>query len=204
MNAIMENIKRRRSKRYFIDRSISEDKIKEILEAGRHAPSALNKQPWKFIIITNKHTIKVLSSLVKEAYSKITKFLPVLKIVKPMLRDPQVVAAVKKTLLSDEDTVFYNAPLLAIIVANKGEHYAAKDCAIAAQNMMLYAHSIGIQSCYIGRAEILMMSKQAKEMIMLPPNHAIQSAIVFGYTPAGENGISIPQRKTDNIINWMR
>ena len=204
MNQIMANIKSRRSRRDFLDRSIPEEIIKEIIEAGRYAPSALNKQPWKFIVITNKDCIKKLSSIVKEITSRIAKYLPILKLFKSALKDPQVAGAIKKTISSDTDTVFYNAPLLILIVSDKREPYAGKDCALASQNMMLYANSLGISSCYIGRAEILEMSKAAKDIIGLPPRHKIQSAIVFGYASQSERDLIGPKRRSDNIINWVR
>jgi nitroreductase len=200
----MINIKSRRSKRCFLERSIPDEIIKEIIEAGCYAPSALNKQPWKFIVITNKDSIKRLSCIVKDITAKIAKYLTVLKLFKPVFRDPQVVAALRKTIATNTDTVFYNAPLLILIVSEKREPYAIKDCALASQNMMLYAHSLGISSCYIGRAEILKVSRAAKEIIGLPPRHTIQSAIVFGYAPEGEDDSIIPKRRQDNVINWVR
>lgn len=204
MNQIMINIKSRRSKRCFLERRIPDDIIKEIIEAGCYAPSALNKQPWKFIVVTNKDSIKRLSCIVKDITAKIAKYLTVLKLFKPIFRDPQVVAALRKTISGDTDTVFYNAPLLILIASDKKEPYAGKDCTLASQNMMLYANSLGISSCYIGRTEILKMSKAAKEIVGLPPRHAIQSAIVFGYAPEGEDSSIVPKRRQDNIINWVR
>lgn len=199
----MANIKSRRSRRDFLDRNIPGEVINEIIEAGCYAPSALNKQPWKFIVITNKDHIKKLSGIIKEKSRKIVKFLPILKLFKSALRDPQVVGAVKKTVSRSIDTVFYDAPLLILIVSDKREPYATKDCSLASQNMMLYANSIGISSCYIGRADLLNMSKVAKNIIGVPPKYTIQSAIVFGYTPESKDISIEPNRRRDNIINWL-
>ena len=205
MNQIMVNIKSRRSRRNFFDRDISDGIIEETIEAGRYAPSALNKQPWKFIVIANRGLIRKLSSIIRDKSLTIVKFLPILKLFKSALRDPQVIGAVKKTVSSKEDAVFYNAPLLIIIAADKRSgQYVSKDCALASQNMMLYAHSVGISSCFIGRAEILQMSRIAKKMIGLPPYHMIQSAIVFGYAPQDTAKTLAPDRKKDNITNWVR
>jgi len=205
MNQIMTNIKSRRSRRGFLERRIPDDIIREIIEAGRYAPSALNKQPWKFIVITNKPVIKKLSSIVKKKTLRIIRFLPLLKLLKPALKDPQVMGAIKKTVSADSDTVFYDAPLLMVIAADKrGGHFVAKDCALASQNMMLYAHSVGISSCFIGRADLLMMSKEAKGIIGLPPHHVIQAALVFGYVAQDKDAPSAPARRKDNVIKWVR
>lgn len=204
MNQIMATIKSRRSKRCFLDKSIPDEIIKQIIEAGCYAPSALNRQPWKFIVITNRDCINRLSCIAREITNKIAKCLPILKLFKSYLRNPQIVGAINKTISSNTDTVFHSAPLLILIVSDKREPYAVKDCAFASQNMMLYATSLGISSCYIGRAEILNMSRIAKDIIGLPPYHMIQSAIVFGYTPQSENGSIVPERRRDNVINWVR
>jgi nitroreductase len=50
---VIEAIQNRRSVREFREKDIPTDKIEKILEAGRWAPSGLNNQPWKFMIIKN-------------------------------------------------------------------------------------------------------------------------------------------------------
>lgn len=205
MNEIMAHIKARRSRRDFLDNEIPEEIIEEIIEAGRYAPSALNKQPWKFIIVTNRDSIKRLSGIVKGILVAILRFLRVLKVFKRELKDQQVIGAIKKTVSSNADTVFYNAPLLILIVSsNTASSYACRDCALASQNMMLYAHSLGIGSCFIGRADFLMRSREAKNIIGLPHQHKIHAAIVFGYVPPENQAPVIPMRRSDNIINWVR
>lgn len=202
MNEIMANIKGRRSRRSFIDKNIPDAVIEEILEAARYAPSAFNKQPWKFIIVSNKDVIRQLSGIIRGIMMRIAPLFPILSIFKPELRDPKVIGAMNKTLSSDADTVFYDAPLLILITtAKNASRYAAKDCAFASQNMMLYANSVGISSCFVGRADFLKMSKEAKSITGLPHGHVIHAAIVFGYTPANEVA-AVPERRRDNVMKW--
>lgn len=54
-NPILKTIRDRRSVRRFEQTPIEEKKIQAILEAGRWAPSWLNRQPWKFLIITDQN-----------------------------------------------------------------------------------------------------------------------------------------------------
>ena len=54
-------IEQRRSIRRFKDTPVPSDKILKILEAARIAPSASNRQPWHFIVVENKDTIKKLA-----------------------------------------------------------------------------------------------------------------------------------------------
>lgn len=54
----IELAKRRYSCRKYDLKSVEKDKLEEILEAGRIAPSAANKQPWHFIVIREKENLK--------------------------------------------------------------------------------------------------------------------------------------------------
>lgn len=59
---LLPEIEQRRSIRSFTNTPLSKEQIKRIVEAGRKAPSAKNRQPWRFIIITDqalKEKIKV-------------------------------------------------------------------------------------------------------------------------------------------------
>jgi nitroreductase len=48
---VLEAIKKRQSVRSYQDKEIPEDVLQQVLEAGRLAPSANNKQHWKFIVV---------------------------------------------------------------------------------------------------------------------------------------------------------
>ena len=52
---IYEAIRIRKSVRSFLDRDIEEDKLQRILEAVRLAPSAKNKQEWRFVVVKDRH-----------------------------------------------------------------------------------------------------------------------------------------------------
>ena len=67
-------LKERRSIRIYLDKMISDDEVEMILEAGRWAPSASNKQPWEFLVIKNKEVLKEISK--KAFYGKHIKEAP--------------------------------------------------------------------------------------------------------------------------------
>jgi len=58
-----ECIRKRRDIRNFLQKDVPDDVIMKIIEAGRLAPSAMNLQPWNFIVIKNKETLKELGPL---------------------------------------------------------------------------------------------------------------------------------------------
>ncbi|HIH74517.1 MAG TPA: nitroreductase family protein [Methanosarcina sp.] len=58
---VIDTILTRRSVREFNDRQVSKEEINTILNAGRWAPSGLNNQPWRFMVVRDPKTIHKLS-----------------------------------------------------------------------------------------------------------------------------------------------
>ena len=59
MNAIFK----RKSIRNFLDKEIEDEKIERLLKAGMQAPSAMNTQPWEFIVVTNEVVARHMTTL---------------------------------------------------------------------------------------------------------------------------------------------
>jgi nitroreductase len=59
----LEAILSRRVQRTFWDKPVEPDKLSKIVDAGRHAMSARNMQPWQFIVIRNRDTLKEIGAL---------------------------------------------------------------------------------------------------------------------------------------------
>lgn len=62
MDAV-EAILTRRVQRAYADRAVALDDLNKIVEAGRHAMSARNLQPWQFIVIRDRETLEKLGEL---------------------------------------------------------------------------------------------------------------------------------------------
>lgn len=58
MNETLENIFKRRSIRKFTDQLVEPEKLTLLLKAGMAAPSAMNNQPWEFIVVTDPEQLK--------------------------------------------------------------------------------------------------------------------------------------------------
>ncbi|TFG65044.1 MAG: nitroreductase [Spirochaetales bacterium] len=59
---LLPEIENRQSIRKFTNKTVNKEQLKRIVEAGRRAPSAKNRQPWRFVVITDqelKEKIKV-------------------------------------------------------------------------------------------------------------------------------------------------
>ena len=64
MNETIKSIKERRSIRKYKDREIPKEILEELVDCGRLAPSARNVQPWEFIVVTEKETLKMLGKII--------------------------------------------------------------------------------------------------------------------------------------------
>ncbi|MDK2939685.1 MAG: hypothetical protein PWQ51_1850 [Methanolobus sp.] len=76
MPEVIDTILSRRSIRKYTDESISDENIMIILETARWAPSGLNNQPWKFIVIKDKETMEEIAGCTH--YSQIVQDAPLL------------------------------------------------------------------------------------------------------------------------------
>ena len=76
MKDILELIRSRRSVREFGVEEVADSIVNDLLEAARWAPSGLNNQPWKFVVVHDKGTIKEISCCTK--YKKIVAGAPLL------------------------------------------------------------------------------------------------------------------------------
>lgn len=73
---VLDAIYQRRSIRDYTGTPVEPEKLREIVRAGSWAPSGLNNQPWRFVIISNRQVIGQLAALTR--YSHIVKGAPAL------------------------------------------------------------------------------------------------------------------------------
>lgn len=76
MSTIIDTIKSRRSVRDFTEKPVSKDDINTILDVGRWAPSGLNNQPWRYIVVQERRTIEEIATCTH--YSNVVQGAPLL------------------------------------------------------------------------------------------------------------------------------
>ena len=118
---ILKEIVERYSVRKYLDKDVEEEKLREVLEAGRLAPSACNYQPWKFIVVRDKETRKKIAE--PTTWAKFIAEAPVL-IVACKVRDGFLMGG------------WYDSAIL--------------DIGIALDHMTLQATHLGLGTCWIG------------------------------------------------------
>jgi nitroreductase len=161
MENIMEIIKNRKSIRKYKDKPLPDDVVKAILEAARYAPTARNLQELEYRVITNKALMSRLSEgiiavIQKEGW--------------PLKGPP-----------GSKPDFFYSAPLLVLVTAPKENTWAPTDAALAVQNIMLYATSIGLGSCFIGMARFIEKDGESLKALHIADNMSIVAAVICGY-----------------------
>ncbi|AWB11053.1 Nitroreductase [Thermodesulfobium acidiphilum] len=166
--SILEIIKSRRSVRKYKDKNVEPEKIDRLIEAAIWAPSAMNSQPWAFTVIQDRSTLKVLSDNSKKfLIENMNKF--------------KVLEKYKSMLEKDDYNIFYNAPALITIYAKSYGLYPKEDCALAAENLMLEAHAIGLGTCWIGFAREYMDLEETKTKFNVPLDYSVVAPIIVGY-----------------------
>lgn len=164
-NPVMDAIIARRSIRKFEDKPVPPGLAGELLRAAAASPSAMNRQPWRFVVVSDKAKILELSDAVK-------------RLVNPQGLTSQMAARFQKK----EDTVFYGAPLLILVCADRhSSNWAEIDCGIVAQNMFLAAHSLGLGSCFIGFGQTINNDRLLLSTLGIPGEFDVIAPLVFGY-----------------------
>lgn len=175
----------RHSTRRFKKGPVDEEKLRQVIEAGRQAPSGKNKQQNHFLVVRDPDVLDTLARLVREEFAGME------------ITDENSEDIGNAIRLSKKGTyVFhYHAPTL-IIVANKrgyGNRYADTACAI--ENMMLAANALDLGSCWINQLRWLKDNPVLLDYLCelgMQEDEQVFGSLSLGY-PDTEDGL--PNRK---------
>lgn len=163
----IESIKTRYSCRAFTDKMPSGADLQIIAEAAVAAPSAMNMQPWRVIVIKNKD---LLAELEEEGMKNIAA-----------LPDKSTY----ERIMSRGGKLYYNTPCQMIIAMPKdSSKWAGIDCGIITQNIALAATSLGINSLICGLIAFSFEGERGecfKEKFSFPEGYDIGISVLLGY-----------------------
>ncbi|HZD43186.1 MAG TPA: nitroreductase family protein [Methanomicrobiales archaeon] len=187
-DTVLDTIKNRRSIRDYQDKDLPVEAIHEIIDAGIQAPSGVNLQPWRFVVITDREVIQRISDYCKPILAKDLEAV-----------EREESKAFIDALMSEDFSIFYNAPVLILVLGNQRDPMHAIDCTLCAENMMLAAWSLGIGSCWIGSATVMQRSPEMLSLLQIPEGFDIVSPLIFGY-PA-----FVPEKvgRCEAAITWV-
>ncbi|UJG42385.1 MAG: nitroreductase family protein [Candidatus Heimdallarchaeum endolithica] len=186
-------IRIRRSIRKFKSEPISEEKIKQLLEFGRFAPTGHNTNAVEYTIVVGRNKVDLLwketVQLMKEVICKINN--PFWVAMAYLLGKKNFIKEAKKNeyrlkshitnFENKRDTIFHGAPMLILLHAGKKAASPIEDCAIASENIMLGASTLGLGATIIGYfIRAWKYSKKIKRLVNLPENHILYSCLSVG------------------------
>lgn len=194
MNEVLKTIYGRRAVRKYLDKPVPNEILEQLIDAGRMAPSAINRQPWRFVVVTKKEDIQLFSKEIRRNVLHELPKLGIKNIVKGALSGISHLAEGLE-FVKEEDPVFHGAPLVIFISAPKDNEWAGLDIGMCAQNIMLTARSLGLESCPVGFGKFV-MGTPSYARLHIPDNENILLAVVIGF---GNERPETHARKKDNI-----
>jgi nitroreductase len=193
----IETIYERRAVRKYKESFVDVNLIEKVLDAGRMAPSAMNKQPWQFYVLTNKETIQSFSKEIAGVMMKgalnsgVSGIAQMLKAVSGLLHFSHGI-----DLHAIKDPVFHGAPVVIFLTAPRDNEWASLDVGMCAQNIMLAAKSLGLDTCPVGFGKYVEKTKIFSRL-HVPASEEVKLAIILGY---GDESPEVHDRTKNNLL----
>lgn len=151
--AVLDNIMTRTSIRKFTEQPVPAEAVEQMLRAGMAAPTAMNAQPWEFVVLNDRDTLNKLAG--KLRYARMLEQAPL-----------AIVVCGRDKWLDRE--------------GNERENiFWVDDCAAATENILLAAHALGLGAVWTAakdeRGEIV------KEALGIPDGYKTLNVIAIGY-----------------------
>lgn len=151
-NAALENIATRTSVRSYLHKPVEAAQIEQLLRAGMAAPSAVNKQPWHFVVVTDRAQLKELAKA--NPYAGMAAHAPL----------AIVVCGDMKKALDGEARMFW-----------------VQDCSAATENMLLAITAKGLGGVWTGVYPIKKRTAELQAALGLPKNIIPLDVVLLGY-----------------------
>ena len=158
-NSTIETIMQRRSIRKYKLQTVSRDTLQLIAECGINAPNAMNRQSWEVRIVDNPDTMAKIKDLMAKG------------------KEGEDAERAKGC--------FRDAPVMTFIARDRESDFAAYDCALLAENMMIAAQSLGVGSICLGSPVSIINSAENSEEILqilgFSPEYKLCLCVGLGY-----------------------
>jgi nitroreductase len=176
----IEAIKTRRSVRKFSDQPVEPDKLQTVLEAVQAAPSWANMQCWRLVVVQAAETRTQISELsYVESYFSTRGYKS-----------------------NPAQKALAEAPVVLVLCAvpeqsgeMAGQPYYMTDAGIAAENLMLAAHAVGLATVFVGVFD----EEKLGDLLDIPPGVRIIGLFPLGY-PLTEPKGGPPRKPLEEIV----
>ena len=214
---LIEAIKGRKSVRAFKPDPVPKAIIEDILKLTIHAPSAINLQPWEFIVVIGEEKERLSRRLIKAYREKriscssgAVKPLPktygrrgarTLEMMTPFFEEMGVNS---DQFINEGSCNFYGAPVAVIIcLDNSFSKARLVDIGAALGYFVLAAHGHGLAACPIGL--ITAYEDEVKDLLNVPEDKDVVIAIALGY-PDWESPINrfkSVREGLEKVVRWV-
>lgn len=161
----LDTIFSRKSVRSYTDQAVSDQQVETILRAAMSAPTGMNVQPWRFVVVRDPAVKEVLAG----GFNKMIATAPVVFVVcgeTTLVRRPR------------------NNPDAEPVLVENGNWTA--DCAAATENLLLAAEALGLGAVWTACYPYEDRMNPAREVLGLPDNVSPYCIVPCGY-PAGDD-----------------
>ena len=151
-NGMLETIMTRTSIRQYTDQPVEKEKIEAMLRAGMAAPTAVNAQPWHFVVVSDKAKLGELAAANPRA---------------GMLKSAPLAIVVCGDMTK--------------AMEGKGRQFWIQDCSAATENILLAAHAQGLGAVWTALYPMEERIQPVSEALKLPDTLIPLCTVVIGY-----------------------
>lgn len=182
-NVAFNNIITRRSVRDFTGEVVKKEDLISLLKAGMSAPSAVNRQPWSFVVVEKKETLEALSARLH--YAKML---------------PKSGAAIVVCGRPDKSKII-NLAVKVVSGISLGDFWIT-DCSAASENILLAAHALNLGAVWTAVFPNEELIKTVRKILAIPDDVIPLNVIPIG-VPVNLNIPPIDKFKEKNI-HWEK
>lgn len=155
-NCGVEMIMTRTSVRsYDSTRTVSAEQVDTLMRAAMAAPTAMNKQPWQFVVIDDRTVLDTIAA-----------------------RFPNI------SMAAEASIAVAVCGDMSLAIEGDGQAYWIQDCSAATENLLLAAHAMGLGAVWCGIYPIEERVKDMSSLLKLPENVIPLALVPMGY-PSG-------------------
>jgi nitroreductase len=183
---------KRRSIRHYKKEPVERDKIEQLLNIARYAPTGGNRQMIEWVVLYSKDTVYNAARLTIDWMRQVVVQNPEIAVRMGM---PNLIAGWD----AQVDTICRSAPHCIIVHAHKDDLMAPTDGVIALSHLELAAPSIGLGACWAGYMNrAVNVFPPFKAAVGIPEDHIALGVVMVGYPAITYTGI--PKRKAASVL----
>jgi len=192
---LVDLMRSRRSCRRYAARAVPGPVLEDLIRAAVTAPSGTNSQAWTFTVLASREAVMHLGEAVAGFFRRLNK-LAANSIIRRALalvgrreleayyqeHCQSVTAALADWDRDRTDRLFHGATAVILIGSRPGASCPAEDALLAAGNLLLAAHAMGLGSCLIGYAvEAIRHDSRIGETVGIAPGEAVHAVVALGW-----------------------